>query len=177
LAEAELSTCSNSQQVVPRSIYLSHQFSFHTLGEDYHALIRGYQLQVSGNKIDVRKEVEIRTSAWNIGTFAEGFHSALDTQRDPSSSFDEPMSSAISGSFDNSNIPHILPMYPNGLPGTNVKSLRNSIPIRAISGLGDGVSGGFGRIRKEMHRVRSPTVARLDISSTQASVPLEFDED
>jgi len=69
-------------------------------------------------------------------------------------------------------------MYPNGLPGTNVKSLRNSIPIRAISGLGDGVSGGFGRIRKEMHRVRSPTAAaRLDISSTQASVPLEFDED
>lgn len=166
MAEAELSTCSSSH----RSIYLSHQFSFHTLGEDYHALIRGYQLHVYGNKIDVRKEVEIRTSAWNIATFAEGFSSALDTQRDPSS-FDEPISSAISGSFDNSNIPHILPMYPNGLPGANVKSLRNSIPIRAISGLGDGVSEGFGRIRKEMHRVRSPTVP--DISS----VPLEFDEE
>jgi len=121
----------------------------------------------------VRKEVEIRTSAWNIATFAEGFSSALDTQRDPSS-FDEPISSAISGSFDNSNIPRILPMYPNGLPGANVKSLRNTIPIRAISGLGDGVSEGFGRIRKEMHRVRSPTVAlRSDIST----VPLEFDEE
>jgi hypothetical protein len=176
LAEAELSTCSNSQQVVPRSIYLSHQFSFHTLGEDYHALIRSYQLHVSGNKIDVRKEVEIRTSAWNIATFSEGFSSALDTHRDPSS-FDEPISSAISGSFDNSNIPRILPMYPNGLPGTNVKSLRNSISIRAISGLGDGVSEGFGRIRKEMHRVRSPTAASHSEINSHASVPLEFDED
>lgn len=168
-----MSTCSSSQQVIPRSIYLSHQFSFHTLGEDYHALIRRYQLNVSGNKIDVRKEVEIRTSALNIATFAEGFSPTLDTQRDPSS-FDEPISSAISGSFDNSNIPRILPMYPNGIPGANVKSLRNSIHIRAISGLGDGVSE---RIRKEMHRVRSPRVTHRSDTDIHASVPLEFDEE
>lgn len=61
-------------------------------------------------------------------------------------------------------------MYPNGMPGTNVKSLRNSIPIRAISGLGDGVTE---RIRKEMRRVRSPRAA----TSTHSSAPLEFDED
>ena len=48
LAEAELSTCSNSQHILPRSIYLSHQFSFHTLGEDYHALIRRHQLNICG---------------------------------------------------------------------------------------------------------------------------------
>jgi hypothetical protein len=173
LAEAELSTCSGSQQVLARSIYLSHQFSFRTLGEDYHALIRSYRLHVSGNKIDVRREVEVRTSAWNIAAFAEGFPSALDARHDPSS-FDEPISSAISGSFDNTNIPPILPMYPNGVPGANTKSLRNSIPIRAISGLGEGVSESFGRIR---NRVRSPRGATRSDVSNHPSVPLEFDED
>ena len=58
LAHAELSTCTRSPGLLPRSIYLSHQFLFHTLGEDYHALIRRHRLAISGAKIDVRKEVE-----------------------------------------------------------------------------------------------------------------------
>ncbi len=39
LAEGEITTFSNSTRVLPRTLYLSHQISFHTLVEDYHALI------------------------------------------------------------------------------------------------------------------------------------------
>ncbi|KAF8952387.1 hypothetical protein BDZ97DRAFT_1930866 [Flammula alnicola] len=149
LAEGEISTCSLSTRVLPRSLYLSHQFSFHTLGEDYHALIRRYQFDIPGVKIEVRKAVEI--SAYSSGggesAFVESFSSPRDIRR-VSSSFDEPIASAISGSFDNSNLPAILPMYPNGVPGS--KSFRNSIPIRTMAGIGDGSVG---------------------------AVPLEFDEE
>jgi len=41
-------------------------------------------------------------------------------------------------------------------------------------GLGDGVSEGLGRIRREMHKACSPRLGpRPDVSE---SVPLEFDE-
>ena len=64
LVEAELSTCSNSQHILPRSIYLSHRFSFHTLGEDY-ALIHRHQVDICGEEIKVRKQAEI--SAFSSG--------------------------------------------------------------------------------------------------------------
>ncbi|KAF9527640.1 hypothetical protein CPB83DRAFT_895045 [Crepidotus variabilis] len=180
LSEAEISSCSTSHRVVPRALYLSHQFSFHTLGEDYHALIRSYQFHIVGSKIDVRKAVEISaytsTTANDNGMFIEGFSTPRDVHRAPSS-FDEPIASAISGSFDSTNIPPILPMYPNGIPGSNPKSLRQSIPIRAMAGIGDGVSEGIGRIRREMHRVRSPQLNARSDSAMSASVPLEFDEE
>ncbi|KAF8161700.1 hypothetical protein B0H34DRAFT_702189 [Crassisporium funariophilum] len=179
LSEAELSTCSSSQRVLPRSLYLSHQFSFHTLGEDYHALIRGYQFDISGAKIEVRKEVEI--SAYSSSTrddsaFVEGFSAPRDIRR-TSSSFDEPIASAILGSFDNSNLPIILPMYPNGIPGSKPKSFRNSIPIRTMTGIGDGVTEALGRIRREMHKARSPQLVARSDSSLSGHVPLEFDEE
>ena len=77
---------------------------------------------------------------------------------------------------------NVLPMYPNG-PGGGTggtgRSLRNSIPIRKI---GDGVSGGLGRIRRAVpSAVRSP---RLGPSRSGESgvddvndVLLEFDEE
>jgi len=39
LSQAEISTFSKSQRVLPWSLYLSHQFSFHTLGQDPHSMI------------------------------------------------------------------------------------------------------------------------------------------
>ena len=178
ISEAELSTFSVSQKVLPRSLYLSHQFSFRTLGEDYHALIRSYQLDIAGGKIDVRKEVEI--SAYSSGgdnsSFVEGFSAPRDIRR-ASSSFDEPIASAISGSFDSSNIPAILPMYPNGISGSKPKSFRNSIPIRTMAGIGDGVTEGIGRVRRGMHKVRSPQLVARSDSSMSGTVPLEFDEE
>ena len=178
LAEGELSTCSNSSRVLPRSLYLSHQFSFHTLGEDYHALLRRYQLDITGANIEVRKAIEISpyTSGGDNATFVEGFSSPRDVRR-VSSSFDEPIASAISGSFDSSNLPIILPMYPNGIPGSHPRSFRSSIPIRTMAGIGDGVSEGLGRLRRDFHKARSPQLVPRSDSSLSGPVPLEFDEE
>ncbi|KAF5309146.1 hypothetical protein D9619_012845 [Psilocybe cf. subviscida] len=179
LAQGEITTCSLSTRILPRTLYLSHQFSFHSLGEDYHALIRRYQFDISGPAIEVRKAVEI--SAYSSGggesSFVEGFSSPRDIRR-ASSSFDEPIASAISGSFDSSNLPVILPMYPNGVPGsTKPKSFRNSIPIRTMAGIGDGVSEGIGRLRREMTKTRSPQMLARTESGLSGPVPLEFDEE
>jgi len=178
LAQAELSTCSKSSNLVPRPIYLAHQFSFYTLGEDYHALIRRHQLDVTGTKIEVRKEVEI--SAYSAGTgesFVEGF-SPRDMGR-AASSFDEPIASAISAdiSYPRSSR-SIIPMLPNGAPGgSKPRSFKNSQPIRAMtSNIAEGVGEGFGRIRREINRVRSPQLILRPEGGLSASVPLEFDE-
>ncbi|KAF5385645.1 hypothetical protein D9757_005561 [Collybiopsis confluens] len=180
LAQAELSTHSKSTRVIPRSIYLSHQFSFRALGEDYHALIRRYQFDLSGTKIEVRKGVEV--SAYPTGnseSFVEGrgFTVHRDRRHLPSS-FDEPLASALSGGIDYAPAQPVLPMFPNGTPGTKPRSFRNSIPIRTMSGLGDGMSESLGRLRREVNKVRSPQL--LPTSSDNiiaASVPLEFDEE
>ena len=167
LSQAELSSFSRSAKLLPRSIYLSHQFSFHTLGEDYHALIRRYQLDVSGAKIDVRREVQV--SAYPAGSsesFVEGFSDIR--SRTLSSSIDEPLASALAGGLEYRRSPGILPMLPNGTPGAP-SSFRASIPIRTMAGLGDGVSEGLGRLRREIHRVRSPR--------RRAPEPLAFDEE
>ncbi|KAH7923186.1 hypothetical protein BV22DRAFT_1015894 [Leucogyrophana mollusca] len=178
LAHAELSTCSKAPGMLPRSIYLAHQFSFHTLGEDYHALIRRYQLDVAGNKLEVRKEVEV--SAYSAGTgesFVEGFSAPRDVRR-ATSSFDEPIASAISADLGRSHSPRtIIPMLPNGTPGSKPKSFKNSIPIRNMTaGITEGMGESLGRIRREIHKVRSPQFGPRPDSSLSGSVPLEFDE-
>lgn len=175
LAHAELSTCSRSPNVVPRLIYLAHQFNFYTLGEDYHALIRRNQLDITGTKMEVRKEVEV--SPYSAGTgesFVEGF-SPRDMGR-AASSFDEPIASAISAdmSYPRSSR-SLIPMLPNGA-GLKPRSFKNPIPIRAMtSNIAEGVGEGFGRIRREINRVRSPQPV-LKGEGLSASVPLEFDE-
>jgi len=69
-------------------------------------------------------------------------------------------------------------MYPNGISGGKPKSFRNSIPIRTMAaGIGDGVSEGLGRIRREMHKVRSPLLLPRSDNSLPGPVPLEFDEE
>ncbi|KAL0948774.1 hypothetical protein HGRIS_008904 [Hohenbuehelia grisea] len=173
-AQAELTTHSKSRGLLHRSIYLSHQFSFHTLGEDYHALIRRFKFDIGGAKIEFRKEVEASLATGGGGeSFVEGFAGPSGIRR-ASSSFDEPLASALAGGLDYASPPPVLPMLPNGAPGSNPKSFRNSIPIRVLS---DNVSEGFGRIRREIQgrRVRSPRLAQG--SAMGSSVPLEFDEE
>ncbi|PPQ86598.1 hypothetical protein CVT24_007880, partial [Panaeolus cyanescens] len=176
LAETEITTCSKSKHVLPRSLYLSHQFSFYTLGEDYHALIRRLHLDIVGPKIEVRTTVSINTFATppSSGAFMEDFdtrrHSTASgmSMSPPSFDFDEPIANAISGSFDNTNIPAILPMFPNGVAGsTKPKGFRNAIPIRSVTG---GVSEGIGRLRSQMGRGGGGGRAH-------GGVPLEFDEE
>lgn len=105
-----------------------------------------------------------------------------------SSSFDEPLASALAGDLVTdyaTSIPTVLPMYPNGISGTQsaLKApafIRNSIPIRRI---GDGMSEGFGRIRREIsssyqkNKMCSPSLGPKREGDDLMSVPLEFDEE
>ncbi|KAE9399169.1 hypothetical protein BT96DRAFT_1103744 [Gymnopus androsaceus JB14] len=128
LAQAELFTYSKAPRVLPCSVYLSHQFSFRALGEDYHALIRRYQFDVAGTKIEVCKGVEVSVyPTGNSESFVEGGGFAI---RRLSSSFNEPLASALSGGLDYTPSQPVLSMFPNGTPGTKPRSFKNSIPIR-----------------------------------------------
>jgi hypothetical protein len=148
-------------------------------------------LDICGSEIEVRKKVQV--SAYGAGggeSFLEGGFSAAprDVGR-PGSSFDEPLASALSGGLDKPLPKAVLPMLPNGMRGSNPISFRNSIPIRKMAGLGDGMSEGIGRIRREIiHKARSPppllslpTHLRVSRMGTGegggVSVPLEFDEE
>ncbi|KAJ7637387.1 hypothetical protein DFH06DRAFT_655538 [Mycena polygramma] len=191
LAQAELSTFTSTPRVLPRAIYLSHQFAFYALGEDYHALIRRYQFVIGGAKIDVRREVEVSAFALGPGSgaggeaFVEGYGSssprAIRRRSRTSSSFDEPLASALAGThYRDARPPPVLPMLPNGSPA----SFRSSMPVRAVAGLGDGVAEGLGRLRREMRHQRQkqlarspPTQPRKGGDDVEASMPLEFDEE
>ena len=178
LSEAELSTSSRTQPMRIRSIYLHHQFSFYTLGEDYHALVRGYRFDFPVNKLEVRKAVQI--SAYTSGD-GGSFGGALPLDIRQSSSFDEPLASAMSiqlGEFASLS-PKILPMLPNGVPNPR---LRDSIPIRSVAaGISDGVSEGLGRLRREINRAKSPKLRPMQFlgsDTTQPSwAPVAFDEE
>jgi hypothetical protein len=117
----------------------------------------------------VRKEVEI--SAYVAGAGEAFIHGSHDTGR-ISSSFDEPLSSAMSSGLEYPSSPPVIPMFPNGTPG----SFKNSIPIqRVAAGLSDGMTEGFARVRREIGRVRSPRlVAHHDAT---VGVLLEFGEE
>ncbi|KAF9024568.1 hypothetical protein BDZ89DRAFT_1068964 [Hymenopellis radicata] len=176
LSQAELSTCSKSSRILPRSVYLSHQFTFHTLGEDYHALIRRYQFDIPGAKVEVRKQVQVSaysTSATGGEAFVEG--SPVSRR-----SFDEPLASALlqtDGFADRSRVGTVLPMLPNGTGHSSVRM--TSIPIR-------GVSESLGRLRRDM-MVASRKTGRssgawrrssgAEAEGMSMSVPLEFDEE
>ncbi|KAI0766225.1 hypothetical protein BD413DRAFT_494502 [Trametes elegans] len=199
LSRAELSTFSSSPRILPRLIYLSHQFSFHLLGEDYHALIRSSHLDVPSTKIEVRRPVEV--SAFATGDSDAFVHSSLSSPHDLGgggigggvpSSFDEPLASALAAPLHPLHpSPPVLPMLPNGTPGSASKSFINAIPIRHVAaGIQDGMSGGLGRIRRELGKARSPRpnsdpvsgggVARGGVGEGGGSgptVPLEFDEE
>ncbi|KAI8984805.1 hypothetical protein BD414DRAFT_66054 [Trametes punicea] len=191
LSRAELSTFSTSPRVLPRLIYLSHQFAFHVLGEDYHALIRGAHLDVPSTKIEVRKPVEVSAfaTAGDSDAFVQG-HSSPHSLGGVPSSFDEPLASALSAPLHPLHpSPPVLPMLPNGTPGSSgPKSFINAIPIRHVAaGISDGMSEGLGRIRRELGRARrsshsqsqsqSPRPSSDPVTMAAPSVPLEFDEE
>lgn len=170
LSQAELSTYSRSTRIVPRSLYLAHQFSFYVLGEDYHGLLRSYNFDVPANKVEVRKQIEVNASGSSMSeSFVSG--SSLPSQSGFSTSFDEALS--VDLRILNPS-PPVLPMYPNGPPS---RVYRNSIPIRNVAaGISDGMSEGLGRLRREIGKVRSPRLAPKR-DSLSVAVPLEFDEE
>ena len=169
LSEAELSTSSRTQSLRTRSIYLHHQFSFYAFGEDYHALVRSHRFDFSVSKFEVRKAVQI--SAYTTGD-GGSLGGALPMDIRQSSSFDEPLASAMSiqlGEFSGPS-PKILPMLPNGVPNPR---LRDSIPIRSVAaGITDGVSEGLGRWRR-----LKPTQPFGSGATPPHWAPVEFDEE
>lgn len=204
LAHSELSTCSRSPQLRPRTIYLSHQFTFRSLGEGYNALLRGYRFGLSGNKITVRREVEI--SAFEIGTdhfvgeysTTPGDFYSSGSSGPQQSPFDAPLASALSDGLVYNTQPHaVLPMLPNG--GTTTRSLRNSVPMPIRSSMSrvtknidvNGVAQSLGMMGRGMMQkvVRSPPLLPVrgsagskkkvleDDDDEPYGVPLEFDEE
>jgi len=150
------------------------------MGEDYHALIRGYRFDVPANKLEVRKEVEISAYSTGMGeSFVQGGASPMDI-RQVSSSFDGPLASAMSASIRDyaKPSPPLLPMLPNGTPNAR---FRNPIPIRTVTaGITDGVSERLGRLKREIGKVRSPILnPRVEQGNgpQPAWAPLEFDEE
>ncbi|OSD01851.1 hypothetical protein PYCCODRAFT_1435871 [Trametes coccinea BRFM310] len=191
LSRAELSTFSSSPRILPRLIYLTHQFSFHILGEDYHALIRRAHLDVPSTKIEVRKPVEVSafaTASASSGGDNDAFvaSSSLSSAHGVPSSFDEPLASALSAPLHPLHpSPPVLPMLPNGVPGVSGGKafMHAAIPIRHVAaGISDGMSEGLGRIRRELGRARRASQGQQSPRPSSdpvaiASVPLEFDEE
>lgn len=101
----------------------------------------------------------------------------------PHAGFTRGLSSALSGDLltdSNARSLPVLPSYPNGVGRASAKTpafIRNAIPIRK---LGDGMSDGLGRIRREIassyHHRRRRRTSEED-SAEDDSVPLEFDEE
>lgn len=83
------------------------------------------------------------TSGGDNAAFIEGFLSPSNIRR-MSSSFDEPIASAISGNLHNSELPIILPMYPNSTPESDLRSFRSSKPVQIMVVIGDGLGEGLG---------------------------------
>jgi hypothetical protein len=182
-AQAELSTFNRSERIVPRTVYLVHQFSFRAFGEDYHALIRRFQLDVPTAKVTVRKQVEISPYPSGGGeSFLHGGTAPRDIRaggggsggRAPSS-IEEPLSSALAGGLDYAQTgTPILPMLPNGTPGSYGGIRGGARPIRNLAaGIGEGVSEGLGRLRRS---VRTPRTSPNAAPPSEPGMALEFDE-
>lgn len=183
LAQAELSTYSPS----PRSLYLSHQFSFWSFPEDYHALLRQHQLtNIRGTKIHVRPQVQVSMMGLECDRFVDDTATTTTTTH---AGFTRGISSALSGDLlidSNARSLPVLPAYPNGVGRTSSFAassktpafIRNAIPIRK---LGDGMSDGLGRIKREIsssyHYYHHHRRTSEEDSAEENSVPLEFGEE
>jgi len=184
LSQSELSTFSRSREMLPGSLYLSHQMTFGAFLDDYHALVRRHDLNLPSRKIEVRKEVE--ASAAPASGFLETDdvmggadfwqrHGSSRRRRSAHSSFDEPIASAMHSGLDYAqSSPPVIPMFPNGPLST---TMMDSLPIgRVAAGLTDGVSEGLGRLKRELGKVRSPKLKPTLLPATMEG-SLEFDED
>ncbi|KAL1686523.1 hypothetical protein GGG16DRAFT_64098 [Schizophyllum commune] len=185
LALAELSTFPRASAMLPRSVYLTHQFTFRALGEDYHALLRQYRFTVSGPVISVRHEVVAKPGA------VDGFVDGMDDIEPERASFDAPLAHAISADVG-APVQTVLPMLPNGRPRSFMSGIpslpaRTPIPIRVPSLSSRRASGGGNRasfiavadrmgegIRRGYSKIRAPSHGP---ASVDESVPLEFDEE
>lgn len=139
-------------------------------------MLRSRRFDVPAQKIEVRRQVAVSASAGMSESFVSG--SSIPSQGGGfSSSFDEPLASALSADLLYKNAsPPVFPSYPNGPGSRSAGRAATAIPIRVAAGISDGMSEGLGLLRREIGKVRSPRLnaRRGDAAS---SVPLEFDEE
>ncbi|KAG8907150.1 hypothetical protein FRB99_005258 [Tulasnella sp. 403] len=189
LSQAELSTSSTSPHILPPSVYLSHQFNFFALCEDWHALLRQSHLDLPIRKIDVRKEVEISPLAHPVGIPGsvgsktiqrseehEVFVQDMDITHDISTSFEKPIASAMHSNLDAQPIPGVIPSFPNAYKPS---SWRDSIvPVRSVAaGVADGVNEGIGRIKREITKARGPSSKKPHERPQHEAPSLVFETD
>lgn len=142
--------------MLPGPIYLSHQFSFFSLTDDWHAPLRRTILDLPCSELEVRKQVEISAFAPHTRmdeNDSEAFYQGGSGGLSP---FDEPLASAIHARIDRT-LSDVIPSYPNGLrssPGNWI----DAAPLRyAAVNISDGVGEGLGRLKRELGKVaKSP---------------------
>ncbi|KAG8690414.1 hypothetical protein FRC08_010539 [Ceratobasidium sp. 394] len=173
LAQAEITTCTRSTKLLSGPIYLSHQFTFMSLCQDWQALLQQAHLSLPATKIAVRREVSARAIA-QTGSDGAFLGSGTDDTFVTSSSLDAPWASALSASISPESASQQIPSYPNAYSGG---SATWKDPAKRLSHLSDGISQGLGSFRREIGKVercvRSPT------SPTTPAVPgikLGFDD-
>ncbi|KAJ6619142.1 hypothetical protein B0H10DRAFT_2433519 [Mycena sp. CBHHK59/15] len=138
-------------------IYFSLQVSFHTLGKDYRALVRRFQLDHNGAKLQVHKGLEVCAYAVGAGAgkSASRRRSAIPARRP----CDVPLASALAG--------RALPA-----PAAHVVHAAEWLACVASQLNPDQHNdGAWGRCRGGPGRAAEAT------GSVEMSVPLEFDED
>lgn len=158
LSEAELSTSTTSAAMLPGSIYLAHQFSFHAFTDDWQALLHRGLLDLPSTKLEVRPEVRanlIMSGTSSIRGSRSDTESFVQDSAITGSPFDEPMSTAIHARLEPTPMqPPILPSYPNGLQAHPQSWRDAAVPLRhAAAGLSEGVGEGLGRLRRELGKV------------------------
>ncbi|KAF8597731.1 hypothetical protein BDV93DRAFT_513047 [Ceratobasidium sp. AG-I] len=179
LAQAEISTSTRSLKLLSGPIYLSHQFTFHNLREDWHALLQQAHLNLPASKITVRREVSARAVT---GTGLDGafLGSGAEDMFTTSSSLDAPLASALSGSISPESAAQQIPSFPNAYSGGKGASWKD--PVRRLSHFSDGLGQGLGSLGRGIGRVRpssSEGRVRSPTSPPASSVPgitLEFDD-
>lgn len=154
--------------MLPGSVYLSHQFSFHSFCDDWQAPLHRGLLDLPSTKLQVRPEVEANLVISNISAFRHGRHDTESFVQDTAitgSPFDEPMATAIQARLEPTPLqPPVFPSYPNGLQ-PHPQSWRDAtVPLRhAAAGLSEGVGGGLGRLKRELGKVsKSPRARKRD---------------
>jgi hypothetical protein len=151
---AEIQTFSTNPQLLPATIYLSHQVDFYDARPiDEYSRLSIMDREARTRRLHFRPEVEIRSSTPESG----------------SNSFNEPLTSAIHSVIESSPSQE-LPHLPNGYghasrTGFNyVHGLKSSIPIAQVK-------HGVGHLRREYAQRRS------SFRTNQGGVSLSFEED
>lgn len=144
--------------MLPGSIYLAHQFSFHAFTDDWQAPLHRGLLDLPSTKLEVRPEVRanlVMSDTAGVKTERNDTESFVQDSSITGSPFDEPLSTAIHARLEPTPIqPPVLPSYPNGLQPHPGSWRDAAVPLRhAAVGLSEGVGEGLGRIRRELGKV------------------------